>query len=215
MRSESIPPRPGAASPAPCADRAARSAETSFRDRLAEAGADKKGAEALARRAARALGGALAWERARNGAPAGERDDGERGHAGERRGRRAPGSSDEARDALGAFLAPPAVLSPPPASAVPSVGTPGASAAELAALLERYVTSLRGGRGADGAPMQRRRGGAAGGAELAVEQRRTDAGVVALGGDPAGDRPRAEAGAARIDAALRARGLDVGGVEVR
>lgn len=112
-------------------------------------------------------------------------------------------------------LLPPALQPPPgPQAAPPAAGTAGAQA-EVAALAERLLTSLRIGRvGHRGHEVRMRLGGALDGVE--VRLRHDDAGRVTaeLHAEPSA-RGRAERMARLLSAELRHRGAELDSIELR
>ncbi len=208
-RAEATPSK----SPAPPAP------ESSFRARLAEAATrgSKAATAALEHETGPEALGARGGARGPHGSgPAGGGSiEIESPKAGGGRPRPRQNGADDAErpPELAPFAAPPAVLSPPPTGAA-AVSPAGAGQAELTALVERFLTSVRVGRLPDGSSVLRLRVDGRGRGDVEVELRGTAAGLVAHVDAADGDRRRASEWAERLEAALRARGLDVGPVEV-
>jgi hypothetical protein len=108
---------------------------------------------------------------------------------------------------------PPVLLPPATTAAAPPTG-PRTAPAELAALADRLLRSLRVGRLADGTAMVRLQldGGRRG--DVHVELRQTEAGLSAVVEATDGDRAHASEWAERLEGALSARGLDLRSVEL-
>ncbi len=119
------------------------------------------------------------------------------------------------RPADGATFTPlPTVLLPPSAAVTAAPVSPRTAPAEIAALADRLLRSLRVGRLADGTSMVRLQLDGGGRGDVHVELRQTEAGLAAVVTSADGDRARASEWADRLSAALGARGLDLRSIEL-
>jgi hypothetical protein len=113
-----------------------------------------------------------------------------------------------------AFTPLPTVLLPPSVAVAATPVSPRTAPAEIAAMADRLLRSLRVGRLADGTSMVRLQLDGGGRGDVHVELRQTEAGIAAVVSSTDGDRARAAEWADRLSAELGARGLDLRSIEL-